>query len=196
MIGVVVVVAGLFAGVRLWTGHASGSPDRGAPGHSAPGVPTPEPSSSQGAAAAFLCMATEEDDPTATCERQAKDYARRKPLTAAQRARAEPASRAAEQALLTIPDHDQTSCDTTVCTLVNAPVSDTDVTATRTALANAGFPTAVVRLARPADPAAPHSLLFAIPLNRTACLVGYQTSTTGGTHNIVGPLPDNTCLDQ
>lgn len=141
----------------------------------------------------YTCIATG-PDAAGTCERQAEDFTRRRPITAAQRAQAEATGRAVEKALLAVPYPDEPgNCDATACTMTSRPANETDVAAVRAALTKAGFPTATVRLARPTDPAAPGSILYAVPAG-PACILGYQTPDGAGSHTVVGPLPPNACL--
>jgi hypothetical protein len=185
---IAIAVAAVFLGLRLWTGHHPA----GLPG-AAPPIPVP---SSSPEANAFLCLAVGQEDPATACDREAKDRARRMSLTAGQRARAEHADDTVRSALLSLPTRERPgTCDTVACTIVHPPFDDTDVAAARAALAKAGFAGATVRLARPTDPGPTDSLIFAVPVAGPACVLGYQTPSSGGTQYVVGPLPDNTCLD-
>jgi hypothetical protein len=183
---IAIAVAAALLGLRLWTGHHPA----GLPG-AAPSLPVP---SSSREANAFLCLGAGPEDAVTACDREARDRTGRTPLTAAQRAHAGRADDAVRNALLSLPTRERPgSCDTVACTMVYPPFDGTDVAAARTALARSGFPGATVRLARLTDPGPAGSLIFAVPIG-SACVLGYQTPSSGDTQYVVGPLPDNTCL--
>ncbi|WP_433218392.1 DUF6993 domain-containing protein [Dactylosporangium sp. CS-047395] len=69
-----------------------------------------------------------------------------------------------------------------------------DAEAIRLALEQAGFPGAVVRVARDNDPAPHGTILFAVPIG-DACLLGYQAAGSGGGgFTLQGHLPGGRCL--
>ncbi|WP_433059192.1 hypothetical protein [Dactylosporangium sp. CS-033363] len=69
-----------------------------------------------------------------------------------------------------------------------------DAEAIRLALERAGFPGAVVRVARDDDPAPHGTILFGVPIG-TACLLGYQSAGSGGGgYSLQGHLPDGSCV--
>jgi hypothetical protein len=135
------------------------------------------------------------------CDRYVRDLSRRGELTQAQRDALAPDQERAEQALRwpgwcirPAPPHVP---DCARRGLTNRVESDhpgqADVEAVRVALHEAGFTTAVVRLARPNDPAVNGSIFFAIPLGE-ACFVGYLKSLRGGgSQTLVGRLPNGHC---
>jgi hypothetical protein len=61
------------------------------------------------------------------------------------------------------------------------------------ALRRAGFAGAVVRVARPDDPAPVGRLMYAAPAG-PACLLGYFSRDNGEQPRVEGRLPDGTCL--
>jgi hypothetical protein len=73
------------------------------------------------------------------------------------------------------------------------PPTPADATAVRAALVQAGFADAVVRIARPDDPASHGSIFFDVPLDG-ACFMGHLDSLAGGGGwGLVGRLPDGRC---
>jgi hypothetical protein len=135
------------------------------------------------------------------CDRYGRDLSRRRDLTQAQRDALADDQKRAEQALswpgwcLRPAPPQVAECDRRG--LTNRVESDhpgpADVEVVRKALDEAGFTTAVVRLARPDDPAVHGSIFFAIPLG-DACFVGYmKTAQRGGSRNLVGRLPNGQC---
>jgi hypothetical protein len=69
-----------------------------------------------------------------------------------------------------------------------------EVDAVRRALAYVGYPDAVVRLARPDDPAPAGGIVYAVPV-RDACIVGYLATLKGPySGGAAGRYPDGTCL--
>jgi hypothetical protein len=135
------------------------------------------------------------------CDRYVRDLSRRGELTqpkrdalAADQERAVQALRWPGWCVRPAPPH---VADCARRGLTNLVESDhpgpADVEAVREALDEAGFTTAVVRLARPNDPAMNGSIFFAIPLSE-ACFVGYMKSLRGGgSQSLVGRLPNGHC---
>ncbi|RSM64542.1 hypothetical protein DMB66_19660 [Actinoplanes sp. ATCC 53533] len=89
----------------------------------------------------------------------------------------------------------RTQCDpdSRACALILGPA---DAGKVRRALTAAGFPDAIVRTARPDDPAPTGAVLYAVAARR-ACLLGFQPTGDAagpGWTQIAGRLPDDTCL--
>ncbi|GLY70779.1 hypothetical protein [Amycolatopsis taiwanensis] len=126
------------------------------------------------------------------CERQVRDYARRSELTTQQQAEITGATARLQSWFPQLPQ--QLKCDvgTGRCQVQFDPIDETYVAAARSAVARAGYPNAVMRLARPDDPAPTGSLVYGIPVG-SGCTVGYLNSG-GATYHVVGPLPEGTCL--
>jgi hypothetical protein len=71
----------------------------------------------------------------------------------------------------------------------------------RASLARVGFPDAVVRIARPDDPAPAGSLLYAVRVE-SACVVGHIEGiprgypSPDGRQDVLGLLPGGRCVDE
>jgi hypothetical protein len=135
------------------------------------------------------------------CDRYFRDVARRSELTQPERDALAADQERAEQALrrpgwcVTPPPPLVADCARRGLTNLAEPhhPGPADVQVVRQALDEAGFTTAVVRLARPNDPAMNGSIFFVIPLGE-ACFVGYMNSLAGGGgHSLVGRLPNGHC---
>ncbi|MFI5937465.1 hypothetical protein [Actinoplanes sp. NPDC051494] len=78
------------------------------------------------------------------------------------------------------------------------PPTESDVRVARSGLTEAGFPDHVVRLARPGDPAPEGALLYAVKIG-DVCVIGdtetVPRTSRGSSFEILGPLPDGSCLD-
>jgi hypothetical protein len=160
---------------------------------------------SGGSSKIYSCLVEVEpgqtDEAEDYCDRYVRDLSRRGDLTQAQRDAAATDQERAQQALrwpgwCVRPAPPQVA-DCARRGLANRVESDhpgpADVEAIREALHEAGFTTAVVRLARPNDPAMNGSIFFAIPIGE-ACFVGYMKSLGGGgSQTLVGRLPNGHC---
>ena len=74
------------------------------------------------------------------------------------------------------------------------PATEADVAAARQALAGAGLPNSVVRVARADDPAPDGALVYSL-LMGDGCVVGYLEMGTGDSwHQVAGLLPNGRCL--
>ncbi|RKR87586.1 hypothetical protein BDK92_1866 [Micromonospora pisi] len=153
---------------------------------SAMAVPAATSSASAPSAVAFVCVRTDDD----YCARYVAELARRRPLTGAQRAEAEAAR---ERVLAALPPGaaEPVSCVTPngPCAVRRSPPTLDEV---RHALATAGHPDAVVRLAGATDPAPVGSVLLAAPVG-PACVLAHVDGT-GGQSVVSGRLPDGRCL--
>ncbi|WP_446218827.1 hypothetical protein [Micromonospora sp. IBHARD004] len=141
------------------------------------------------------------DEAKEYCDRYVRDLSRRGELTQVQRDAAAADQERAEQALRwpgwcvrPAPPH---VAECVRRGLTNVVESDhpgpADVEVIRKSLGEAGFTTAVIRLARPNDPAENGSIFLAIPLGE-ACFVGYMKSLNGGVSwTLVGRLPNGHC---
>jgi hypothetical protein len=146
------------------------------------------------------------------CERYARDILRRGQLTDRQRALGEAAREAiwgaiasaagpgpGPRCILLAPTVPPTGRGPYVPPPCHAPPRQFvpgDVDRLRQALAAAGFPDPIVRMARGDDPAPSGSILYAVPVG-VACLVGSQSGGLEGNGtgpNVVGRLPDGSCL--
>jgi hypothetical protein len=167
-----------------------------------PGDTVAEPSGSSKTYACTVMLAANEVDKVKDyCDRYVRDLSRRVELTQAQRDALAADQKRAEQALdrpgrCVWPARSHT-VDCARWRLVDRAGSDdpgpADVEAVREALREGGFTDAVVRLARPDDPAMPGSIFFSIPLG-DACLLGYMTSLRGGgSRTLAGRLPNGHC---
>ncbi|GAA0430298.1 hypothetical protein Aca07nite_39030 [Actinoplanes capillaceus] len=76
------------------------------------------------------------------------------------------------------------------------PATEADVDMVRQELHDQGFPDALVRLARPNDPAPPGAIMYAVTLPSGACIATYAEMGGEGPHSagISGPLLDGRCL--
>lgn len=135
-----------------------------------------------------------------SCLRQAKDFAKRTPLSADQRTQGEAAAREVERAVGAASLHEHETNVT--CPTGGGPCSipmptaarPGDVDLVRTALDQAGMTGAVVRIAGTDDPAPRGSLMYAVPAG-PACVLGYTLGLRGGgSHSVAGRLSDGTCL--
>jgi hypothetical protein len=74
------------------------------------------------------------------------------------------------------------------------PATEADVTAAREALARAGLPDSLVRVAQADDPAPDGALVFALQMG-DGCVVGYrEIGSARGRHDVGGLLPNGRCL--
>ncbi len=189
-LGLTFLLAGT-AAVAIPLVQSLGDPARTAAGttRAVPPAPAPQPSpAASEAMIAFACPVDPQDHDY--CRRAADDMIRRTPLTDAQRADAD---RASEQVLAVLPDGARGSrCSTdrpgALCRLEVSPPSSSEV---RQALTAAGYRDALVRVARPDDPAPRGSVLVAVPAG-AACVVIHHNGYPHRT--VAGRLPDGSCL--
>jgi hypothetical protein len=125
----------------------------------------------------------------ALCYRQDKDAADRKPLPArtTMDSTASKVWRSMNKAV----------CDPEVgfC-MGRPPATDEDVALVRQVLRDEGFPNAIVRLARPEDPAPAGAIMYAVALPGGICIVSDVEPGNGPLpRDISGTLPDGQCLD-
>lgn len=147
--------------------------------------------------ASYMCLIdssqTEKEQATALalCHREALDEINRKPLpspAANDSAAASRVWRALLDAICT-PGGGDFSCR------APRPATDADVDMVRQVLHDEGFPDAIVRLARPDDPAPPGAIMYAATLPGGACIATYAEIGEGPHHvDISGPLLDGRCL--
>ncbi|RZU48479.1 hypothetical protein EV385_0195 [Krasilnikovia cinnamomea] len=127
------------------------------------------------------------------CARISADLIRRTGLTPRQQQVAAQLAPAVDRAASSSRES-RTECDsaTAVCRRV---ASAAEVGEVRRSLAAAGFTDAVVRTARPDDPAPAGAVVYAVG-SGPACVLGYLSpnSTGVGSTQIGGRLPDGTCL--
>lgn len=163
-------------------------------GDAAPtGAPLPPAPPAGDTAVGVLCVGPPGPDAEAVCSRMAADIGRRRRLTPAELSAAEAAGRRASAALGDLAAADQTtSCDQQACSVRGGAPRPADVPAAEAALARAGFPGAMVRLARADDPAPAGSLLYGVPAGG-GCVLGWQNGD-GGSETYGGPLPGGGCL--
>lgn len=144
-------------------------------------------------AAAIAVICTQEPDAVrldpAYCERIATDSVARTWLTAAER---EAAQRRSESIRGVLVRQRRTECDPTslACHFVYLAASPDEVTR---ALVRAGFPDAIVRIARADDPGPAGRVLYAAPAG-PACLLGYFSGSAGEMLRVEGRRADGTCL--
>jgi hypothetical protein len=130
------------------------------------------------------------------CRRQTFDARSRRPLSAADEARVGLAEAAIERVLDTQPSHYQPVACPTVdksCNDDGSPYRPANVDHLRDVLSNAGYPDAIVRLARPVDPAPDGSIVFGVPIG-TGCVIGDLDLYGLKSISAVGTLPDGHCL--
>jgi hypothetical protein len=154
------------AGVVVLADRITSWADDGPVGSAQPHLTGPSPR-------LYACVALAQDADD-YCGRAVLDWSRRKELTDADRL---PAGGLVDQ----------------VRTAVAGPTSGyaEDI---RRALSTAGFPGAIVRPARANDPAPDGSIVYAVDAG-AACVIGYRDARGfGGGPNLVGTLPDGTCL--
>jgi hypothetical protein len=185
------------------------------------GAPAASPSRPRASARYYVCIDVVApqggvaDD--GYCRRRVADLARRSDLTTEQRTRLAGDARRAGQAVLLPGLCAETLGDNLTgralpgcaagqlpgCADLPPPAAHprsddrlvpADADAVRVSLAEAGFPGAVARIARPEDPAPVGSLLFGVRIAE-ACFTGYLESLRGGgSYDLQGRLPGNHCL--
>jgi hypothetical protein len=124
------------------------------------------------------------------CDRLIEDLIRRTPLTDAERTTAQHSVPAIAQLLS---QENELHCPTAgdACVVRYLPADPDQV---REALAAAGHPDAIVRVARANDPAPTGAVVFAVPIG-PACLLGYHAPDTGPSDvRVEGQLPEGVCL--
>jgi hypothetical protein len=137
------------------------------------------------------------------CDRFAEDVVRRTELTQEQRDRLDADARKAQRAVRLpssctnlhrhAPSGRFPECEG-LPVRGSAPAGPGDAEAIRLSLERAGFPGAVVRIARADDPAPHGTIVFGVPI-ADACYVGYvHVPGGGGGHGLQGKLPGGRCL--
>lgn len=162
-----------------------------------PPVPSPIPSPAVGLTTPAVVALPEgqnvlcvEAQSNPHCDRYVADLARRLPVQANRREKAE---RQRERIDAMMPPGREGPCEydesSETCSVEVQPPTAGQV---RRVLAKAGYPAAVIRTARPADPAPLGSLLLAVPAG-TACVFLFHDGDDSQSWT-AGQLPDGTCL--
>jgi hypothetical protein len=151
------------------------------------GINTVNPPPASPSLRAVLAVECERAD---VCDRIVADLLRRPTLTEADRSTARAAVPAIQQAL---PRATEAECPPPgdACAIRFLPADPDQISA---GLAAAGYPDAIVRVARTGDPAPTGAVVFAVPIGEV-CVLGYHAPVTGpGDIRIEGQLPGGTCL--
>ncbi|SMD19617.1 hypothetical protein [Kibdelosporangium aridum] len=145
------------------------------------------------AVASVYACAVSSTDADKICERQAKDHARRTQLTPQQRAEIADKSVEVRSLIPPLPSREPT-CPTPggPCRMNTGPVDAEYVAKAWSAVFRAGYEDAVIRLARADDPAPAETMVYGISVG-PGCVIGY-VSTSGGSSNVAGVLPEGGCL--
>ncbi|MFF0379357.1 hypothetical protein [Actinoplanes missouriensis] len=145
----------------------------------------------------YVCVTddsqTEEEQATAValCDREALDESSRKPLPSPAGTDQDAATRVWRALLDAIctPGGGDLICR------APRPATEADVDMVRRVLHDQGFPDAIVRLARPDDPAPAGAVMYAAALPGGACIATYAEMGEGPRRaEITGPLLDGGCL--
>jgi hypothetical protein len=128
------------------------------------------------------------------CQRRARDFAARTPLSAADRAAARerlPDARAAIDSVACA----NGGCQQTEIQPRGGPAADpVQLEMSRRALAAAGFEDVTVRPARADDPAPAGTTVYAAGVGPACIVIARRAPNTAGTEQILGRLPDGHCL--
>ncbi|MCO8276000.1 hypothetical protein M1L60_36025 [Actinoplanes sp. TRM 88003] len=146
----------------------------------------------------YICMGPvsgtpeEEAAARALCDRQARDEASRTtlPIDAARDPAVAEIWRTLQEAVCR-PDGGDFIC----MSMAGRPATEADAEMVRKVLRGQGRPEAIVRTARPDDPAPVGAIVVAVPLRAGVCLVGYVEMGRGVMASPVSGLrPDGRCL--